>query len=42
MKWPLKIRGRFLTQNTVNEIRKFISDNPLWHRTRISRELCTI
>lgn len=40
MNWPIKIQGRFLTETDVNEVRKLLHDNPSWHRTRLSRELC--
>lgn len=42
MNWPLKIQGRFLTETEVNEIRIFLSDNPTWNRSRLSRELCEL
>jgi hypothetical protein len=40
MDWPLKIQGRFVTKSEVDEIRILLHKNPLWHRTRLSRELC--
>jgi len=40
MNWPLKLQGRFLNEADINEIRELLNNNPLWHRTRLSRELC--
>lgn len=40
MDWPLKIQGRFVTQIEVDDIRMLLQKNPLWNRTRLSRELC--
>jgi len=42
MNWPLKIQGRLLTETEVDEIRILLSDNPLWNRSRLSRELCEL
>ena len=42
MDWPLKIQGRFVTEAEVNEIRMLLRNNPLWNRTRLSRELSVI
>lgn len=42
MDWPLKIQGRLLTETEVNRIRMLLRDNPLWNRTRLSRELCRL
>ena len=42
MNWPIKIQGRLLAEKDVDEIRKLIKDNPLWHRTRLSREICSL
>lgn len=36
------IQGRELTQTDIEAIRQLIADNPDWHRTRLSKELCTI
>ena len=40
MDWPLKIQGRLVTEAEVNEVRLFLRNNPLWNRSRLSRELC--
>ena len=40
MDWPLKIQGRFVTEEEVNEIRMLLYNHPLWNRSRLSRELC--
>lgn len=40
MEWPLKIQGRLVYESDVDEIRKLLSDNPDWHRSRLSVELC--
>lgn len=40
MEWPLKIQGRLVTEEEVNEIQKLIITHPLWNRSRLSRELC--
>ncbi len=42
MNWPLKIQGRFLTEAEVNQIRILLCENPIWNRSRLSRELCEI
>jgi hypothetical protein len=42
MNWPIKIQGRLLAKKDVDEIRKLIKGNPLWHRTRLSREICSL
>ena len=34
------IQGRCITQEAVAQIRGMLADNPSWHRTRLSRELC--
>ncbi|MDP6113494.1 MAG: DUF4338 domain-containing protein [Planctomycetota bacterium] len=34
------IQGRCITPETVAQIRGLLADNPSWHRTRLSRELC--
>ncbi len=36
------IQGRELTPADIEAIRQLIADNPDWHRTRLSKELCTI
>jgi len=36
------IQGRELTPADIEAIRRLIADNPDWHRTRLSKELCTI
>jgi hypothetical protein len=40
MDWPLKIQGRFVTEAEVAEIKMLLCKNPLWNRSRLSRELC--
>lgn len=42
MDWPLKLQGRFLTEAEVDDVRRLISDNSLWNRSRLSRELCAL
>ena len=42
MNWPLKIQGRRVTEEEVDEIRMLLLNNPLWNRSRLSRELCKI
>ena len=42
MNWPLKIQGRLVTEEDVDKIRLLLLDNPLWNRSRLSRELCEI
>jgi len=42
MKAPLTLQGRQLTADDICTIRNLISANPSWHRTRISKELCTL
>jgi len=36
------VQGRSLTESDLNLIRSLIRDNADWHRTRLSRELCTL
>ncbi|HYX08270.1 MAG TPA: Druantia anti-phage system protein DruA [Bacteroidales bacterium] len=36
----MKIQGRILTGEDINFIIGMIKDNPGWHRTRISQEIC--
>jgi len=36
----LSIQGRDLTSDDIETIRHLITDNPNWHRTRLSKELC--
>jgi hypothetical protein len=36
----LTIQGRHLNNSDIEFIRRLISDNPQWHRTRLSQELC--
>jgi hypothetical protein len=40
MDWPLKIQGRIVTEAEVNEVRILLRNNPVWNRSRLSRELC--
>ncbi len=40
MDWPLKIQGRFVTEDDVNEIRMLLQKHSSWNRSRLSRELC--
>ena len=35
------IQGRKVTSEDIHSIRRLIEANPSWHRTRISRELCS-
>lgn len=37
----MMLQGRRLTSNDITMIRELISVHPHWHRTRLSRELCT-
>lgn len=34
------IQGRCISPDTVAQIRELLAENPAWHRTRLSRELC--
>jgi hypothetical protein len=36
------IQGRELAQADIDTIRQMIADNSNWHRTRLSKELCTL
>jgi hypothetical protein len=36
------IQGRELAQADIDTIRQMIADNANWHRTRLSKELCTL
>ena len=36
----INIQGRKLNFEDLSTIRSLITDNPSWHRTRISQELC--
>lgn len=38
----LVIQGRNITASTIEEIKKLISTNPSWNRTRLSKELCLL
>lgn len=40
MEWPLKIQRRYLRKVDVDEVKMLLKKNPLWHRTRLSQELC--
>lgn len=40
MQESIKIQGRVLRPKDLREIQELIRDNPSWHRTRLSRELC--
>lgn len=42
MNWPLKIQGRLVTEEEVDKIRMLLLNNPLWNRSRLSRELCKL
>ena len=42
MNWPLKIQGRLVTEEDVDKIRMLLLNNPLWNRSRLSRELCKL
>ena len=35
------IQGRRLSEAELEFIRQLLAENPSWHRTRLSRELCT-
>jgi len=35
-----RIQGRLLRPEDIEHIRELLHDNPGWHRTRLSRELC--
>ena len=39
--WGWGIQGRVVTPRDLETIRQLIEENPAWHRTRLSRELCT-
>lgn len=36
----ITVQGRHLNSADIESIRNLISDNPSWHRTRLSKELC--
>ncbi len=38
----LVIQGRKVTANNIEEIKKLITINPSWNRTRLSKELCLL
>ena len=38
----MTIQGRLLTEKDIEWIRELIAGNPDWHRTRLSREICTV
>ncbi|MCD6188234.1 MAG: DUF4338 domain-containing protein [Desulfuromusa sp.] len=40
METAFTIQGRLLTADDLSVIRNIITNNPSWHRTRISQELC--
>ena len=40
METSFTIQGRLLTADDLSAIRNIITNNPGWHRTRISQELC--
>jgi len=40
MNWPIKLQGRLITEDKVDEIRILLDKYPLWNRSRLSRELC--
>ncbi len=42
MNKELVIQARKLVSKDIQFIKKLISDNPDWHRTRISKEICKI
>ncbi len=42
MQESISIQGRVLSPGDVYEIRQLIENNPSWHRTRISKELCEL
>lgn len=42
MGWPIKVQGRYLFKNDIDDIRKLIKNNPLWSRTHLSKELCKL
>ncbi|MHC4139648.1 MAG: Druantia anti-phage system protein DruA [Planctomycetota bacterium] len=38
----LIIQGRKVTSNSIGQIKKLITFNPFWNRTRLSKELCLL
>lgn len=38
----ITLQGRELSHVDIETIRRLIADNPEWHRTRLSKELCTL
>lgn len=40
MSEPMVIQGRDLTETDLHLIRRLLRENPGWHRTRLSQELC--
>jgi len=39
---PVLIQGRRLSAADLAQIRRLLAENPAWHRTRLSRELCAL
>lgn len=42
MKESMVIQGRIVTLEDIQFIKKLLADNPRWHRTKLSQELCKI
>lgn len=42
MNKEMVVQARKITPEDIQFINKFIADNPSWHRTRISKEICKI
>jgi len=40
METTMTIRGRSITSTDIQRIQCFMDENPQWHRTKLSRELC--
>ena len=40
METTMTIRGRSITSSDIQRIQCFMDENPQWHRTKLSQELC--
>ncbi|MFA7174965.1 MAG: Druantia anti-phage system protein DruA [Kiritimatiellia bacterium] len=37
----IRVQGRDLSPKNIEDIRKLLAEHPQWHRTRLSREICS-
>ncbi len=42
MEETIRVQGREITRDGIELIRRLIEANPLWHRTRLSKNLCLL